>query len=145
MRHDLSIGLGCGQDGDKGHMSGTHNRWSTCSKNEFLDLYNFLQPTQMWCLAPLPESEELECEDSGKFNQEKCAVWVDSGFCEGKWEKFMLAHCKKSCGRCGEVGKIYSKLIEAHSRVLKLKAGKLIRLFQAFFKCCHDFYRKKAQ
>ena len=117
MRHDLSIGLGCGQDGDKGHMSGTHNRWSTCSKNEFLELYNFLVPLNQWCLEPLPSKPE--CENSGKFS-ELCAGWVDSGFCEGKWEKFMLAHCKKSCGRCGEVGKIYSKLIEAHSRVLKL-------------------------
>ena len=119
MRHDLSIGLGCGQDGDKGHMSGTHNRWSTCSKNEFLDLYNFLKPKQLWCLTPLPESEELECEDSGE-NQEHCAAWVDSGFCEGTYEKFMLKNCKKSCGRCGGVGKIYS--LTNTGTLLELKA-----------------------
>ena len=61
MDHDLNIG--CGQDGDKGHMSGTHNRWSTCSKREFLDNYNFLKAIDKWCLKALSPKPELECDN----------------------------------------------------------------------------------
>ena len=101
MDHDLNIG--CGQDGDKGHMSGTPGRWSTCSKREFLDNYNLLNSIDKWCVATLPSKPEQKCEDSGSYSQEECAYWVDSGFCKGSYEEFMLDHCKKSCGRCGKI------------------------------------------
>ena len=51
MRHDEDIG--CGKhNGDYGQMSGTHNRWSSCSKLEYLKLYNYLEPRKKWCLQP---------------------------------------------------------------------------------------------
>ena len=104
MNHDLDIG--CGQDGDKGHMSSQHDRWSTCSKREFLDLYNFLQSSKRWCLAPIPPSKQIiECENSASY-QDSCDTWVGLGYCKGQYEKFMLDHCKKSCGKCGGGGKI---------------------------------------
>ena len=106
MNHDLAVG--CGQNGDQGHMSSQHDRWSTCSKREFLDLYNLLQSSNRWCLAPQSSKLEIECKNSGNYDQNSCDVWVGLGYCKGQYEKFMLDHCKKSCGGCGGVGKIYS-------------------------------------
>ena len=105
MDHDLNIG--CGQDGDKGHMSSTPGRWSTCSKSEFLDNYNLLKSIDKWCLAPLPSKQKIECENSASY-QDSCDTWVGLGYCKGQYEKFMLDHCKKSCGKCGGGGKIKS-------------------------------------
>ena len=100
MDHDLNIG--CGQDGDKGHMSGTPGRWSTCSKREFLDNYNLLKSIDKWCLAPLPSKQRIECENSNSY-QDNCDAWVGLGYCKGQYEKFMSDHCKKSCGGCGKI------------------------------------------
>ena len=53
MRHDSD--LGCGKvNGDRGHMSGTHNRWSSCSKNQFSKRYTeiALSKKDKWCLEP---------------------------------------------------------------------------------------------
>ena len=109
MAHDLKIG--CGQDGDRGFMTIDQShvygaqRWSTCSKREFLDNYNLLESIGKWCLAPLSSKPKLECENSGSYKQEDCAGWVNAGFCKGEYEEFMLDHCKKSCGGCDEEGK----------------------------------------
>ena len=47
---------------------------------------------------PISILASSKCENSGKFNQAKCRGWMDSGYCKGKYEKFMLTHCKKTCG-----------------------------------------------
>ena len=47
-------------------------------------------------------SSESECKNSGTYTPEKCLGWVNSGFCKGEHEKFMLHHCKKTCGCKGE-------------------------------------------
>ena len=51
MRHDEEIE--CGKHNrDYGHMSGTHMGWSSCSKLEYLERYNYLEPRRKWCLQP---------------------------------------------------------------------------------------------
>ena len=51
MRHDEEIE--CGKHNkDYGHMSGTHKGWSSCSKLEYLERYNYLEPRKKWCLDP---------------------------------------------------------------------------------------------
>ena len=50
MRHDEDIG--CGKGSDKGHMSGHHNGWSTCSRREFEASYLKLKQNNNWCLKP---------------------------------------------------------------------------------------------
>ena len=53
MEHDEDIG--CGKhNGKVGHMSvpSIHNGWSSCSKREFLESYNYLEPRKKWCLRP---------------------------------------------------------------------------------------------
>ena len=44
-----------------------------------------------------------KCENSGKFTQEQCLGWVNAGYCKGEYEKFMLKHCKETCGCEGEL------------------------------------------
>ena len=51
MKHDDEVG--CGKhNGDYGHLSGTHNGWSSCSRREYLERYNSLEPRKKWCLQP---------------------------------------------------------------------------------------------
>lgn len=50
IRHDTDIG--CGQGSDKGHMSGHHRGWSTCSRREFEANYLNLRRRNNWCLKP---------------------------------------------------------------------------------------------
>ena len=51
MRHDEDIGCGKHNE-DSGHMSGTHNGWSSCSKQQFSARYTYLAMRKKWCLQP---------------------------------------------------------------------------------------------
>ena len=51
MRHDEDIGCGKHNE-DYGHMSGTHNGWSSCSKQQFSERYTYLAMRKKWCLQP---------------------------------------------------------------------------------------------
>ena len=60
MKHDKDVGCGNGKNCGNytleslerfcGHMSGTHNGWSSCSRLAFLEQYNQLEVLKKWCL-----------------------------------------------------------------------------------------------
>ena len=62
MYHDKIVGCGNGKDCGNytldslerkcGHMSGTHNGWSSCSRLAVLETYNDVRSRKKWCLKP---------------------------------------------------------------------------------------------
>ncbi len=56
MRHDEDIGCRKHNGNYKKHMRnvahGPYDGWSSCSRREYLERYNSLEPFKKWCLQP---------------------------------------------------------------------------------------------
>ena len=72
MKHDELADVGCGNGKNCGnytlesterfcgHMSSTHNGWSSCSRLAFLEQYNQLEALKKWCLPPGKDCFEMK-------------------------------------------------------------------------------------